>query len=124
MTWEAQWQYCVDRIAAVRKVICDIIIKEGWPLHFPFNTNQIRFNNPNLDCKCIILVMCPESLDHMFMGTILSKSIKPIQHLNVHGYFGDQAFGWISQEDLISELRRIVNIYQTLEKTFTSVKIN
>lgn len=110
-TPEEQWILCKKRIENTRLHIIDIMTKENWPCNFP-EGNQMFFNKykPSFGSNRIAIGIGPDTYSYIYMETCLLR-IGTRQFLDQYGYTKQNTKEWKCIDDLVDELRQLVNIY-------------
>ena len=112
---KTQWELCRVRTEEVRKRIIVILEKENWPCVFPVG-HQMFFKcaKNGFRCNRISIQIAPDTYSILFMETSLLQP-GTTDFVDEYGYKDQDVKRFKTWEELISELRRMVDIYKEHE---------
>jgi hypothetical protein len=110
---EKQWKLCRQRISETREQIVKVIDKENWPCFFP-EGNQMFFLKYKKDfgCNRISIVIGPDTYATVFMETALLQP-GTRDFVDKYGYTNQDTKMFGNIDNLLQEMRRIIEIYKT-----------
>lgn len=113
-TVDQQWALCRKRIFEMKSHIEEIIKNENWPCCFGNNDNahQMFFNEykPLFGSDRIAIAIAPDTYSYIYMETALLRT-DTRDFLDKYGYQNQNTKEWKTLEELVNELRRLVEIY-------------